>query len=211
MLLVHGVHRPQNGAHQVQGLPLGKHCPGAAHAAHQGLPRNIVHDQIGGAVLLQSIPPGHDALHSAEASHQLPLAAEGTQRFPEGAALLPGQGKDLLVLPTGQAVGEKLLDGHRSLLIQIHGQIGNAEAAGPQPGAQQIPPRQNGEGGQGAARRRQLLPGETAAGAGDSRIRPVPHAPRTQVMDVYHDRLDSFSSSSSRSNSSTSSTVRWAG
>ena len=187
LLMVHGVHCQQDGAHQSKRLLLGIGRTGTAHVADQRLAGQIVHYQVGGVVFLQKITPGHNAADSAETRHQLAFPAEAAQRVAEGAAVLSGQRPDLPAVPLRQRLGEKLFDCNALLLYQVHGQVGHAKAAGAQRRAQQVTPAQDGERRQRPRRCRRLLPAKPAVRAGDAGVGPGRHTAGAQVVGIDHE------------------------
>ena len=168
------------------GFLLGKGPAGFLHVLLQCGPFDIIHHQIGGAVFLHKIPVSCQPFHAAKTGHKVSFPAKAAQSLPKNPSLFLGKGPHLLPVPFGQADREKLLDRHRNLFVQIHGQIGDSKAPGADFDAQQIFSLQNRKYGQAASFLPPVFPGKATVFTGPGRIRPKVHTARAQMVCINH-------------------------
>ena len=147
--LMHPIQRRHNGLQNPQGFLRAEPSARIAGVEHQVGALDILHNHVSGVVFLKAAVDAHDLRHRGELRQstgfpQEPLPAGGVLLLTVGGEKLnPGS---LVRIPGDHGVGEKLLDGHRSLQLPIPAQVRNAVAALPQRPSDNILPPQNRAG-----------------------------------------------------------------
>ena len=147
--LMHLIQRRHDGLQDPQGFLRAEPSARIAGVLHQVGALDILHHHVSGVVFLKAAVDAHDLRHRGELRQstgfpQEPLPAGGVLLLIVGGEKLkPGS---LVRIPGDHGVGEKLLDGHRSLQLPIPAQVRNAVAALPQRPSDNILPPQNRAG-----------------------------------------------------------------
>ena len=183
---MHPLYRQHHGIHQLFGPFFRKGFPHPAHILRQGHPPHILHNQIGGAVFRHIVPVPCDGPCPGKPGEQIRFPAETAKSLPEIPSLFPGKGRYLFPLPFCQVGREKFLNGHGDFFLQIHGQVGDAKAAGTDPVSQQVPSRQDGKGGKLPQTFLSFFPEKAAVWTGPAFILPALHTVGAKAVCVDH-------------------------
>ena len=150
-LLVDGLQGLHDGGEEAHHLPPVDPAPLVLDVGLEADALHILHDEVGGAVLLEVAAHPHDVWVAQKLGQHPGLIQEALQAVAEVLLPLPGEDGDLGGAgdPGGHGLGQELLDGHLDVQHLVQGQVGDAEAALAQHPAQDVLSGQDAAVGEG--------------------------------------------------------------